>query len=116
MEKLKKIWKWIKDHLFIVGATVGSIFAAIFAGLCSSKHRGLDTNNQLCEAAERGTAKASESVASASRQLDAAEGTVEQLKQSIASSETRLDSSTDTVGKLIRDTEAIEAIIDKYNK
>lgn len=117
---MKNVWtkikEWFKKNWAIVAAAIGGFFAAVFAGLCSSKRRRLDTDNKLCESAESGVAKVTESVDSATRKLDAAEGTVGELKQSIATSEVRLDESADTVGKLLRDTETVKGIIDKYNK
>lgn len=110
-----KIKNWIKKNwLHLVAAF--SVFATFFIGLCSGKRRRLEQDKQLCSAAESGIAKATESIESASRELDSAERTVEQLKQSIESSEDRVDDCQDSIGKLIRDTDDIEAILDKYNK
>ena len=110
-----KIKNWIKSHLPHLAAAL-ALLAGLFIGLRSSKHRGLDTNQQLCEAAEGTVAEATESVEQASDRIESAEETVGELKQSIATSELRLGESQDTIEQLIRNTDDITAILDKYNK
>lgn len=110
----KKIKNWIKTHLPHIAAAL-ALLAGLFTGLYTSKRRRLDTNQQLCESAEGTIAQVTESVERASDGIKSAEETVGELKQSIASSELRLGESQDTVEQLIRNTDAVEAIIDKYN-
>lgn len=110
-----KIKNWIKKNWGYLVAAL-ALLAGIFIGLRSSKHRGLDTNQQLCEAAKGTIAETSKSIGRASDGIKSAEGTVEQLKQSVATSELRLGESQDTVEQLIRNTDDITAILDKYNK
>ena len=112
----EKIKNWFKKNWGYIVAALGALFGGLFLGLRSGKHRGLDTNKQLCEAAKGTIAETTESVGRASDGIKSAEATVGELKQSIATSELRLGESQDTVEQLIRNTDDIESVLDKYNK
>ena len=112
----KNIKQWFKKNWGYFVAALGALAGGIFLGLHTNKHRGLDTNTELCKSAESGITKVTESVSTAAGRLDEATGTLGDLKQSINDSQNRVSDSSDTVGRLISDTNDIKAIIDKYNK